>query len=153
MEDGHEANGRSGVGLKRVGRRSRGRSKNREEIMRLLVSLTAPTLLVLGFAGIAQAGTNGGGGVPCETTEYAILECKTDRSGDIVVVAFTDGAANHAPSGIDKGDDCTQALESLFRNGDNHGHSYTIEAITTGSTDRTVYTTSVSNFDECPQPP
>jgi hypothetical protein len=106
-------------------------------MMRNLASLAALAFFLLGLAGTAQAGS-----VTC----HAILECKTDKSGDIVVVAFTDGDNGRVAADIEKGDDCTQALESLLDPGDGDRTSFVIRNISTGSTDRTVYTMAAS-FD------
>ncbi len=116
--------------------------------MRNLASLAALAFFLLGLAGTAQAG-GAASGVTC----HAILECKTDKSGDIVVVAFTDGENGRVAADIEKGDDCTQALESLLDPGDGQQTSFFIRNISTGSTDRTVYTMAASfNATSCEPP-
>ena len=114
--------------------------------MRLLASFTVLALVVLGLAGIAQAGSS----VPaCASLEFAILECKTNSSGDIVVFAFTEGTNGNVEADIEVGDDCTQALESLDDPGNGNDGAYFPRHITTGSTDRTVYTTLLDDRSGC----
>jgi hypothetical protein len=109
-----------------------GRSINWEDNMRNLASLTATVLaLLLGSMAVAQAG---GGG---SSVEYAVLECQRIPGGDFVVIMFSNHGGS-APSGIDEGDDCSEALDRL--DDDDNSTDFFLQAVTSGSTDKTVYT-------------
>jgi hypothetical protein len=111
----------------------------KENIMGKLASLiTAALPLLFGLSAVAQAGA------PTQTCEYAVLECKSNKKGDFLVVAFSNDRDN-APS-IDVGDECTQALDRL----DNDASPNFIinrRWIASGSQDRTVYTAVTGNCD------
>ncbi len=107
----------------------------------LMLATTALPLL-LGLAGIAQAGN--GPGIECDTTEFAVVECKSSKRGGFEVFAYSNDGG-HAPA-IEVGDDCADALNALVNEGDGEGHAFfffgkgTVVAVSTGTPDKTIYT-------------
>ena len=122
--------------------------------MRKLALATTALPLLLGLAAVAQAGN--GNGVPCDTTESAVLECKgTGKDeGGFEVFAFTN-FGGHAVANFSIGDDCTEALNNLALDaipigGDGEGHRFLIDEVSTGTPDRTIYTLSADGDGLCP---
>jgi hypothetical protein len=104
--------------------------------MRNLTSLTAAAMLAVGFAGEVLAGSVCPG-------DYVIVECQLDPEGDFTVFAHSDDGGD-GPSGINVGDDCTEALDLLYNAAE---PGFFLRDATSGSTDRTVYTWTSENCD------
>jgi hypothetical protein len=97
-----------------------------------MASLTATVLvLLLGLTAVAQAGGGGSG------AQFAVVECQRIPGGGFKVVMFSNDGGS-APSGIDVGDDCSEALDRL--EDDSNNPRFSLLAATSGSTDKTVYT-------------
>ncbi len=99
----------------------------------LIVTVLA---LLLALTAVAQAQPS---------CQYVVLECKTNKKGNFLVVAFDDNSGG-VTAQINVGDACTEALDSI----DNElSPNYNIvnRWINTGSQDRTVYTAISSNCD------
>jgi hypothetical protein len=107
--------------------------------MRKTATLIVAVLpVLLGLAAIAQAKP-----MPCR---YTIVECKTNKNGDFLVVAFSNATGN-VPSEIDFiGLGCTEALD-IVENDSGPDFFFVDHWITSGSQDRTVYTAISSNCD------
>ena len=115
--------------------------------MRLLISLIALAMLALGLAGVAQAG-GPPPGVPCETEEYAVLECKSTKRGAFEVFAFSNDG-RHVAADIEVGDDCADALNALRNEGDGSGNDFLVRKVSTGTPDKTIYTMRARNNQVC----
>jgi len=67
--------------------------------------------------------------------EYAVIECQRIPGGGVEVIMISNNAGG-APQTIEVGDDCSEALDNLG----NALNEFSLQAATSGSSDKTVYT-------------